>query len=575
MPIFVVLVAIVVFLCIGAAGVFPDLLHAIALSACLAYLFLRRRPAGRSCWLAVAGAAVVGFMVLTVIPLPQALDPVIGSGRAAQNELARQAVTSAASLNLCPANGDPWFVLSRNRAGTMRMILLAIAAFAIAATSARMSPDVKGKYLRAMVLVAAVVAVVGFMSQWILPQGKQIWWLFDVLHGKPVGCFVDRNHFGGFVAMLCPPAMAVFADAATARRVGRAVFWGAFLCVMCGVVLMSMSRGAWIAGGIVGLAIIVMLFRRRQVVAGASILALAGCCLSAVMFIPNKELVSRLDTLSTVSEDSSVKLRMQTWEGGIGIPASYPLIGAGGDGFRMVFPQHRIDSERKHARYAENEYVQVLADYGLVGTLLIGVMLFCVARRWRENELEGSADGTVTLGVSGAVAVAGVHAGFDFPLQIPLYLIVLASLVGLVLSQRQATEATAMSRPFPLAAGIAALGIVGLISLSGRQVYTMDSSDSVVEAGPNELCKMLTWSPTSWQTWYHLGNASLRSAAEDVRMFGEQCIVRSLEYDPQNYQVWEKLYQVRHRRDDLQAAKEPYKTRKRLRSWGETIPELE
>jgi O-antigen ligase len=90
-------------------------------------------------------------------------------------------------------------------------------------------------------------------------------------------------------------------------------------------------------------------------------------------------------------------------------------------------------------RYAHNEYVQVLAELGAVGGLLLAVMLLAIIRRLyqarRENEVIGA-------GALAATTALAIHAAFDFVWHIPGISLLAAALVGLASPRLPASTIT-------------------------------------------------------------------------------------------------------------------------------------
>jgi hypothetical protein len=187
------------------------------------------------------------------------------------------------------------------------------------------------------------------------------------------------------------------------------------------------------------------------------------------------------------------------------------------------------------------------------------------------------------LSVVGVVAVVMTHSAVDFAIRVPLYFVVLCSMVGLVTGPEgnegsgvAAGAATSLPRRLAARTVVPAVGvlIVGMVSLFGRMPYNLDSDSYLASAGPAELVRALEWSPASWRVWYHLGNATAAMGSTDEARFGERCVARAAEYDPKNYLVWRNLAEVRLRMNDRDGALEAYRRVKSLRSWV-TIPELE
>jgi O-antigen ligase len=85
-------------------------------------------------------------------------------------------------------------------------------------------------------------------------------------------------------------------------------------------------------------------------------------------------------------------------------------------------------------RYAHNEYLQVLAELGIIGGLLLVAFLALLMRRlWRDRVDAGA------LGVGGLAALTALalHAGFDFVWHIPAVPLLAAAFVGVAMPQPQ------------------------------------------------------------------------------------------------------------------------------------------
>lgn len=83
--------------------------------------------------------------------------------------------------------------------------------------------------------------------------------------------------------------------------------------------------------------------------------------------------------------------------------------------------------------YVHNEYLQVAAELGLVGLVLLGVLLAAIARLLWRARTTSRADPAVWAGVVAAVAAFSVHSGFDFVWHLPAIVLSATLLVGLVL----------------------------------------------------------------------------------------------------------------------------------------------
>lgn len=113
--------------------------------------------------------------------------------------------------------------------------------------------------------------------------------------------------------------------------------------------------------------------------------------------------------------------------------ADSPLTGVG-PGLNRLVIEHAGGGVGVY-RYAHNEYVQVLAELGVVGGALLVAFLFVVVRR-----LHRRAD----VGVLAGVAALVVHAGFDFVWHVPAVPLCAAALTGLALSAPRPDQTTSL-----------------------------------------------------------------------------------------------------------------------------------
>jgi O-antigen ligase len=570
----VFLVLLVIALSIYGAGMYAGTLSVLGLITTLAALLLvpTRRRLGAP---ATFAALIVLYTVLTALPLP--FDRLFsGPKRTRQNEYARMAIQ--ASDNVAHSHSmQPVFSLSRNRAGTMRMVLHMIVALGAAAIAAGLTRKARARYLRTLVILVALMAAGGIITQWIAPTIGTMWGLFDVAKGRDtVGCFVNRNHFGGYIALLCPAAIVLAAGSLRERRLPMLLGWTGCLLIMIAAVVGSLSRGALIAltGGMLVTLVAITLPVRRA--AGATSMLLLLCLALTAGRTADEVVADRIGSIAKPLDTVSAHLRLTTWRDALHIFRAYPIAGVGANGFKTVFPQFRKESTRKMAHYVENEYVQLLADMGVVGALLFALLAVTVVRAWRRGVRDQHISRELSLSVLGATMVALIHALFDFPIRIPLYAFLLASLLGMVVarppapnSDLQDTRPPSRPNPFLYAGPWLAIGllIAILVTLQGDRIYRYDRSRSLKTMRPNQLIRALTWAPTSWQTWYYLGETAMDRDRIAAKRFGERCISVAAAYNPNRASLWARVGHARLRLGRPRSAKRAFDRATALRHW--------
>ena len=573
----IAVLAAVVFLALLGAGVLSWTVAAVAAAlAALDYVLIRR---GReddaavrtdtAAWWGVDRAYLlaIAFLLVTLMPMPLALTRVMGRDRHAQNARVAATLRHAADLGLARPGAD-LFAFTRNRAGTMRIAAILIAAYGIARLASRLSNRRRFVLLGGLVLVVTAIGVAGFIALRFIPQRDTLWWIYPiprVLPG-PVACFVNRNHFAGLMAMISPAALVLCIHALLNRRPLRAALWG-FCLVALGVALLAaLSRGAFLAW-LAGLAAVpLFLFPIRRAIpafaAGAALAALLAW--AALAHLP--ALRTRLEMLRN-PEDSSVSARLTAWHDSLAIWCAYPLAGAGANAFRMVYPQHRTSSHSGFRTHAENQYVQLLAEGGVAGVALTALLLAACALAALRYARSEETSRTLLAALGGGAVAAGAHALTDFALHAPLYALAFATLVGINLPWRR----SALPRP----SWLAALNLIAALALLANEpeVQKMESLGAPDKTTRDEVRQALVWAPTHWRAWQQWGYLTGRRGGAPAARYEERCTTQAALYDPLNYRLWQYLGYVRLHMKDYAGARDAFARMHALRAWIE-IPRI-
>jgi O-antigen ligase len=268
-----------------------------------------------------------------------------------------------------------------------------------------------------LMVLGFLVSIFGVL-QYLTSNGK-LYWIREIRAGVlPFGPYVNRNHFAGFAEMVIPMALVPLVLGKVRReRLFLAVL---FALVPIVALILSASRGG-IVSFAMQMVILFLLLRIRRVhsrhalVGGLVVLGAA----MAVSWIGVHQVVERFrgtDTLE-VSAGKRSAMRKDTWR----LFLDHPVLGTGLGTFEMVFPPYDSLYDGKIVNHAHNDYLEALAETGLVGGLcclwFLGVLL--------RNSLKGLAElgtsfGSV-LNLSGLVACSGflVHSLVDFNLHVP------------------------------------------------------------------------------------------------------------------------------------------------------------
>lgn len=565
------------FLTLSGGGLFPATVGIVAIFAsalaCLVARFNTRpipsQDPGRTFpQLELALAITLLFILCTALPLPPALDSLAGSLRHQQNQAVVTSIQEAAQYGAPSLLEAPWFCLSRNRAGTLRFFLLLAAAISAGLLTSSLPQKGKVGFLAFLALLGTGIGIAGYLGQWIIPQGDTLWWFIPIPHAPttPVGCFLNRNHFGGFVAMLCPVALALTAHALDSRRWLAAGIHLTLTGLMAGVVFMSLSRGAMLAMtvGLVTTSLIIAF--RHRLIRGLLLLGLIAAG-SGVLLTQNPAIRERLRGIHNPAHIESVSSRLHEWRESLRVWPHYPILGAGANALRMVYPQYRQTSVGARLIHAENEYIQLVAECGLAGVALAIAVIWTSYHRIKQAK--APIPEVITTAVAGALSVTAIHSLFDFPAHLPLYALALGSLAGLLLTPAPGTSPRARWVAM-LPAGVALIGTAIITFYHPADVRTMDDPNYLYKAKYRELHRALIWAPTS-SAWLYLGRAMMKEGT--VMMNTPLCnkaetfMTRAATLDPKNYRLWYEIGQVRLSLSNQQGATEAFQRAQALRSW--------
>jgi len=150
--------------------------------------------------------------------------------------------------------------------------------------------------------------------------------------------------------------------------------------------------------------------------AGIAIIVLA--LVGVVILLGAGESLMRGIGLGAATDDVSSG-RFHFWSVAVQIFLSHPIIGAGLDAFGVAFTQFDTRNGIFRVEQAHNEYLQMLADGGILGFVCVATFIYLLIKRGLAQvaAAKNRIDVGVRLGaLAGCVAVL-IHSFFDFPLR--------------------------------------------------------------------------------------------------------------------------------------------------------------
>ena len=227
------------------------------------------------------------------------------------------------------------------------------------------------RLIYALVSSGTIVAMIG-VAQYLFGVFDSGNWidtrLFSDIPGRVTSVFDNPNVLGMYLCMIFP--LTLYALKQSKKKNER------FLCRVClGMILLCIlltwSRGAWLATLITGL--LYSLFTSKK-----TIRAVFSCIL-ALPFVPMIVPDSVMNRFLSIGDltDSSLQYRIYTWKGSARILKEnfWGGIGYGNTAFREVYPQYAY-AGIEAAEHSHNLFLQVMVGMGIGGLLLLLVVIF-------------------------------------------------------------------------------------------------------------------------------------------------------------------------------------------------------
>ena len=269
-----------------------------------------------------------------------------------------------------------------------------------------------------------------------------------------MGTFVNRNHFAGYLLMVIPLTIGfLFSRGAQSFRKSRhwlnqlSVLDGKSLLIGFSVVVMALglilsSSRMGILSLLFSFSLIILLVRNPQegsrfskrsaLILGLAILWGASIGLDAV--------ISRFFLIS-----DDLGTRQMIWRDTQAIVRDFPLVGTGLGTFTQVFPMHRSFHIRGLVTHAENDFLQLVSEVGIIGFGLVFVLFLILIVRAVSNIRSLSlTEPQRYLGIGGLVGILALmcHSVVERNIQVPANAFLWTFLWALVLEAgtRKATK---------------------------------------------------------------------------------------------------------------------------------------
>ncbi len=380
-----------------------------------------------------AAVLLPAYVLLQVVPLPKFVLRLLSPARAEALDALGPvgAKVNFGSLSVFPAGTFQYFLL----------VCGYLVIFLVARELTQSFRDRRWLVVWPIVGVAAIEAALG-LWQYFIPIGDQVRW----------GTYPNHNHYAGLLEMALP--FAVMYPAAALRRsrfqwhssVAPAFavsgVW-ALAVLMFAAIILSFSRMGFIAtlfsllvmGTLVLCGTQIEWVTKSRTRRWAGVGMIAALVLAGFVFLPPERLVQRFARF--VSTDGLISDgRSGLWAETIPLIKAYPVFGCGLGGYETAFSKFKVSGVLVTDDFAHNDYLQLLAELGLVGFVIGAALAFSVVRMALRGAAKSSnaEDRYFAVASVGALSAIALHSLADFNLYIPANAMLLAWVAGMTMS---------------------------------------------------------------------------------------------------------------------------------------------
>jgi O-antigen ligase len=306
------------------------------------------------------------------------------------------------------------------------------------------------RQLRTLVLVfvgvALAEAVLGILQT---GAGRGSWLQLGNPFGGSgaTGTYVNRNHFGGLMAMALPVLVAIWAsETLPARdaqgqilrghprhadaRLARRFAWSLAVALVLAALLFSRSRAA-IGFGLAafGATTVLLVWSSATVPVRVALGAVAAVALLLAAYAGLTPIVERFapDDLS-LGYEGRLRLASTAIKAGL----DFLPLGSGLGTFGDVFQRYQGEGLVGYIDHAHNDYAEAFLELGVAGVAVVALLAFAVLGRWEALARGASSRSLGLLQVAAGISMLALaaHGAFDFNFHIPANAIYFAFLAG-------------------------------------------------------------------------------------------------------------------------------------------------
>ena len=281
--------------------------------------------------------------------------------------------------------------------------------------------------VRTITIFGFLLAMFG-LTQSLTTDGTRVYWFRQLTQSTAFGPFINRHHFAGYMELAIALPLGLLFTGAIEKQ--KRLLYGFAAALMGVALIMTNSRGGIISLGaeILFLAVVGTAARKRDghrlpraermraaMIRAGLAFALMVALIGGALAFGGADVFTRL--LGTPAAADPTTGRAHFWNVTLDIIKGYPITGSGLGSFGVIYTRYDSHNGLFRLEQAHNDYLQTLADGGLIGAAL-GLCFIAILFRdgfARRETHDHFRRGVVTGALAGCFAVL-VHSFFDFTL---------------------------------------------------------------------------------------------------------------------------------------------------------------
>lgn len=261
----------------------------------------------------------------------------------------------------------------------------------------------------------------------------KIYGIYAVDYAKPFGSFVNRHNFAAYIEMTIAVPLGLLFSGAIARD--KRLIYLTAIGLMGIALILSGSRGGLISLLAMVVFILFLTYKNRGTANIGLKIGLAGVLVAVIIggaiLIGGESSLTRFAE-TAVSNDITTN-RTHIWNITLQVIKNNLPFGAGIGAFAAAYTPFDSMNGIERVEQAHNDYLQILADAGIVGLILAAFFIYQLFRTGLQNiKTENLFRRGVAVGALAGCFAILVHSLFDFVLHTTAITVLFLTLVAMV-----------------------------------------------------------------------------------------------------------------------------------------------